>query len=455
MVFRADMQTVTIKKGLDIPIAGQPEQVVRAGRPVHRVGLVGADYPGLKPTMLVSEGDRVRLGQPLFTDKANPEVQWTAPGCGAVEAIRRGAKRAFEAVVIRLDGDDQVTFPEAAAALASKDGAAIRRILLASGLWCSFRTRPFGKVAAAAATPASLFVTAIDTDPLAADPLVIIDRTPKRFRTGLRVLRALLSVPIHLCSRPEAILPGADLEGITSWGFRGPHPAGLPSTHIHYIDPVHAGKQVWHVDARDVIAIGHLFTHGRLSTERIVALGGPGAVRPGLLATRQGAALAELCQGELAGETDLRLLSGSVLDGRPVESATGFLGRYHRQVSVLLEGDGRSLFAWLTPGSDRFSVTRLFASTLGPGKRFAFLTAVWGGHRAIYPLGVYDRVLPLDMIATTLLKTLAIGDCEKAAELGCLELIEEDLALCSFVCPGKNEFGPMLRRVLTAIEEGA
>jgi len=448
------MQTIRIRSGLDLPIAGEPEQSIRPGRPVERVAVLGADYLGCKPTMLVREGEQVRLGQPLFTDKANPEVLIVAPGSGTVHSIQRGAKRAFQAVIIDLDGKDEPFVEPVIGPLEGIAPETIRQHLLQAGLWCSFLTRPFGKIPRADAIPASLFVTAIDSNPLAPDPTVIIARTPELFHAGLLTLRRLLPVPIHVCSRPNVGIPGADEDGISSWGFSGPHPAGLPSTHIHHIDPVHAGKQVWYIDYQDVVAIGHLFSHGRLSVERIVALGGPGVARPGLLTTRVGAAVPHLCQGELAQGQPVRVISGSVLDGRSVEDGGEYLGRYHRQISVLPEGDGRSLFGWLAPGSDRFSVTRLFASTLAKGRRFPFLTAVWGGHRAIYPLGVYERVLPLDMVATTLLKTLAVGDCEKAADLGCLELIEEDLALCSFVCPGKNEFGPMLRRVLTTIEQG-
>lgn len=450
------MKIVTIRRGLDIPMAGAPEQVIGPAPPIERVGLVGDDFIGLKPTMLVQEGERVRLGQPLFVDKRNEAAVCTSPGAGVVTAINRGAKRRFESLVIHLAGDDQVAFAPVPGDGRSETPENLRRLLQQSGLWCGLRTRPFGRIPAAAATPSSLFVTALDTNPLAGDPLVAINEQPELFRHGLALLRRCLAVPIHLCSRPGAELPGADLEGVESWGFAGPHPAGLPSTHIHFVDTVHPRKEVWHICAQDVIAIGRLFVTGRFPTERIVALGGTGFAQPRLVRTRLGASLADLCHGELTTEGNgNRLISGSPLDGRAFEVRTGYLGRYHRQVSVLSEGAGRSLFGWLSPGSDRFSVTRLFASTLRPGKRFPFLTALWGGRRAIYPLGVYERVLPLDMIATTLLKTLAIGDCEKAADLGCLELIEEDLALCSFVCPGKNEFGPMLRRVLTAIEEGA
>lgn len=448
------METITVRRGLDIPLAGIPEQVITKSAPIKEVALVGDDYPGLKPTMLVENGDRVQLGQPLFTDKKNEGFFFTAPGSGMVVAINRGAKRRFESLVIRLEGDGELSFSEAMEPLQGQSPEAIRSLLHQSGLWCGFRTRPFGLIPRAADTPASLFITALDTDPLAADPEVLIQRRPKHFLTGLRVLRRMLKVPLHLCARPQADLPGMDEEGIVSWGFAGPHPAGLPSTHIHYIDPVHAGKQVWHIEARDVLAIGHLFTTGRLSTEKIIALGGPGVQYPRLINTRNGASLLDLCRDELLPGGKWRILSGSVLDGRIQTTSTGYLGRYHRQVSVIGEGNGRSLFAWLAPGSDRFSRTRLFASSLFRSKRFSMTTAVWGGQRAIYPLPVYDAVMPLDIMAIPLLKSLAVGDTEKAAGLGCLELIEEDLALTSFVCPGKNEFGPMLRAVLNAIAEG-
>ncbi len=448
------MKTVTIRRGLDIPMAGLPEQRIESAAPVERVGLVGDDCIGLKPTMLVQEGERVKFGQPLFTDKQNEAAIFTSPGAGTVVAINRGAKRRFESLVIRLEGDDQVHFASGPDDARSGSPEKLRLLLQQSGLWCNLRTRPFGRIPAAAAVPSSLFVTAMDTNPLAADPLVVIDEQPELFRLGIDILRRTLSTPIHLCSRPGVVLPGADLEGVESWGFTGPHPAGLPSTHIHFIDPVHSGKEVWHICAQDVLAIGHLFAFGRLAAERVVALGGTGFARPRLVRTRLGASLGELCRDErLADGGTYRLLSGSPLDGRPFEERTGFLGRYHRQVSLVAEGSGRSLFGWLTPGLDRFSVTGLFASSLARGKRFPFMTATWGGQRAIYPLGTYEKVMPLDIVATALLKSLAVGDIEKSMALGCLELIEEDLALASFVCPGKNEFGPMLRTLLTAIEE--
>jgi len=432
----SDMRSIQIKKGLDLPISGCPEQKIRPGNAVSRIGLIGDDYIGMKPTMLVKEG-----------------VNFTAPGCGRIIAVNRGPRRKFESVVIEPTGDDNICFFDPATHPAEDmDEEKIRSLLLESGMWTSFRTRPYGKIPAVDSTPASLFVTAIDTAPLAADPQVIIAGSPEEYRLGLKMLQRLLTVPIHYCTGAEELLPVEELNGPIYWRFQGPHPAGLPSTHIHFIDPVHEQKTVWHIGYQDVIALGHLGKTGQLYTRRVVALAGAEVHNPSLVATRIGADLDELCTGELGEDKKIRIVSGSVLDGRTSEGNYGFLGRYHGQVSILEDSNGRSLFNWLRPGRNRFSIKPLFTSALDKNKRFPLSTALWGGRRAIYPLGTYDEVMPLDIIATSLVKALSLGDTEKSKQLGCLELIEEDLALAGFVCPGKNAFGTPLREVLTSIE---
>lgn len=448
------MNSLLIKKGLHLPISGEPVQEVRQCGSIRHVALVGDDYIGMKPTMLVGQDEWVRTGQPLFSDKKNEGVHFCAPGCGRVVAINRGAKRKFESLVIELSGDESIHFfePSTESAL-DMDATKILKILLESGMWSSFRTRPFGKIPAVDTTPASLFITAMDTSPLAANPRVIISRSQKPYQLALQILRNFFSVPIHYCCETTDLMTAERLDSLNYYTIKGPHPAGLPSTHIHLIDPVHQDKTVWHMDYQDVIALGQLFSTGMLATERIVALAGPMVLKPGLVTTRIGASLEELCAGELA-EGSRRVLSGSVLSGRQAQGMLSFLGRYHNQVSVIEDGSGRSFLNWLSPGSDRFSVIPLFSSALQKGLRLPFSTALWGGKRAIYPLGTYEQVMPLDIIATSLLKAIAVGDTEKSQDLGCLELIEEDLALCSFVCPGKNEFGNSLRQVLTAIERG-
>lgn len=446
------MKHIQITKGLDIPISGTPEQVVREGNPVSQAALLGDDYIGLKPTLAVQPGDRVKTGQQLFSDRNNAGIAFTSPACGTVLAVNRGEKRRFVSFVIALEGDESLCFLDNP----GKDPQQlppeeIREALAASGLWTSLRTRPYGRIPDIAANPASLFITAIDSEPLSADPEVIIARDRGDFQLGLQALRRLVACPIHLCSARG--LDGLEeMAEFHSWTFAGPHPAGLPSTHIHFIDPVSEKKTVWQIGYQDVIAIGHLFRTGSLKTDRIISLAGPAVRQPGLLSTRIGAFIPELCSGGINDDQPFRVITGSVLSGRKISDTTDFLGRYHNQISVVYEDSGRSLFSWMMPGSDRFSIKPMFLSALHRTRRLPLPTATWGGHRAIFPLGTYEQVMPLDIIATTLLKSIAVQDTEKSRDLGCLELLEEDLALCSFVCPGKNDFGPMLRQLLTTIE---
>ena len=448
------MKSFKIKKGLDLPLEGTPEQVIEPGPYISQVALVADDYIGMKPTMLVEVGDQVKAGQKLFEDKKNPGVFFTAPGCGIVNEIKRGPKRKFEELVIDLEGDEAIIFPgldgRKSTDIPSEE---IRNTLQDSGLWCSFRARPYGKIPTVDSTPASLFVTAIDTAPLAADPGVIIGEYKENFCLGLEILRQFMPLPLNLCLAEGFNIAGLPEDGINFYSFSGPHPAGLPSTHIHLIDPVHTRKQVWHICYQDVIAIGNLFRTGQVMTERIVAISGPGVKKPILRRTHNGALIEQLCTGQLDISQVNRIISGSVLEGRHAAGIYAYLGRYHRQVTVIHEKNGRAFLNWLMPGKDRYSITGLFLSSLLPKTNFPMITAAWGGQRAIFPLGTYEKVMPLDIVATALLKSLAIGDTEKATALGCLELIEEDLALCTFVCPGKNDYSPMLRNILTIIEK--
>ena len=442
---------INIKRGLDLPITGEPVQRIEAARPVRSIAVVGFDYHGMKPTMNVQVGDRVKLGQILFSDKKTPGVVYTAPGAGVVSAIHRGEKRILQSVVIDLDGDEQETFAQyPSAQLAALESAQVRENLQQSGLWTALRTRPFSKVPAVDAVPSSIFVTAIDTHPLAADPAVVIAEYAADFEDGLKVLSALAKV--FVCKAEGANIPGDKLSNVQAESFTGPHPAGLAGTHIHYLDPVSATKSVWSIGYQDVIAIGKLFTTGQLWVERVVALAGPVVTKPRLLRTRLGASLQELTAGELE-PGDNRVISGSVLGGRTAQGAFAFLGRYHQQVSCLVEGNDREMLHYLRPGVNKHSVMNIFVSKLAAAKKFAFSTTTNGSPRAMVPVGNYEAVMPLDVLPTQLLRYLIVGDTEMAQKLGCLELDEEDLALCTYVCAGKYEYGPILRDNLASIEK--
>lgn len=442
---------IRIKRGLDLPVTGAPTPRIEPARSAHSVAVIGFDYHGMKPTMKVQVGDRVRLGQVLFTDKKSLGVQYTAPGAGVVSAIHRGEKRALQSLVIDLEGDEQETFARyPSGQLEGLTGAQVRGNLLRSGLWAALRTRPFSRVPAVEATPSSIFVTAIDTHPLAADPVPIIAEYATDFESGLKVLGNLAG--IYLCKAEGAVLPGEQLAKVRAESFSGPHPAGLAGTHIHFLDPVSASKSVWTINYQDVIAIGKLFTTGELWVERIISLAGPVVERPRLLRTRLGANLDELTAGELQPGNN-RVVSGSLLGGRIARGAFAYLGRYHLQVSCLREGNDREMLHYLRPGVDKYSVLNVFVSRLMGKKRFPFTTTTNGSPRAMVPVGNYEQVMPLGILPTQLLRYLIVGDTEMAQKLGALELDEEDLALCSYVCAGKYEYGPILRDNLTRIEK--
>ncbi|UFQ96406.1 Na(+)-translocating NADH-quinone reductase subunit A [Pseudomonas wenzhouensis] len=442
---------IKLKHGLDLPITGAPAQRIEAARPVRSVAVIGFDYHGMKPTMEVQVGDRVKLGQLLFTDKKTPGVRYTAPAAGVISAIHRGEKRVLQSVVIDLDGDEQETFAHYAVdQLEALSSEQVRENLQQSGLWTALRTRPFSKVPALDAVPRSIFVTAIDTHPLAADPAVIIGEHATDFENGLKVLGNLAKV--FLCKADGVSLPGEKLAKVQSEAFAGPHPAGLPGTHIHFLDPVSIGRSVWQIGYQDVIAVGKLFTTGQLFVERVVALGGPVAEQPRLLRTRLGANLEELTAGELKPGVN-RVISGSVFGGRTAQGAFAFLGRYHNQVSCLSEGNEREMMHYLRAGVNKHSVMNIFVSKLASAKLFNFTTTTNGSPRAMVPVGNYEAVMPLDILPTQLLRYLIVGDTEMAQKLGCLELDEEDLALCTYVCAGKYEYGPILRDNLTRIEK--
>ena len=445
---------IKIKKGLDLPITGEPEQSVIAAASVKSVALLGADYVGLKPTMMVREGDRVKIGQVIFTDKKNEGVQYTAPGAGVVTAINRGERRVLQSVVIELDANEEsIEFASySPSEFDSLTEEQVRQNLIESGLWTSFRTRPFGRVPAVDATPSSIFVTAIDTNPLAMDPSVVMNADQSAFEQGLTLLTRIKSNAVYLCTAPGTSVPS--IAGVTHETFDGPHPAGNVGTHIHMLDPVSRNRQAWYLGYQDVIAIGKLFATGKLSVERLFALGGPQVEAPSLYSTRIGASLSELTDGLLKAGNN-RVINGSVWNGAHAEGPTAYLSRYSNQVSVLREGNEREFMGWVAPGAEKFSVMNMFASMFKPGKKFAFTTTTNGSERAMVPTGQFERLMPLDILPTQLLRSLVVGDIAVAMDLGCLELEEEDLALCTFACPGKYEYGEILRDNLTRIEKEA
>jgi Na+-transporting NADH:ubiquinone oxidoreductase subunit A len=448
------------KSGLRLPISGAPSRDVERPRSAKYVALLADDYLGLRPAMQVSVGDDVKRGQVLFEDKKRPGVRHTAPAAGTVRAVHRGDRRALRSVVIEMSPAEMAGRSPAEASFRSFSGRhptgltpdEVVELLTESGLWTSLRERPYGHVATPATRPHSIFVTAVDTHPLAPPLDLVVQDKAAPFERGLAALTRLTDGPVFVCTGPETPLPIPTLDRVRHEQFSGPHPSGTPGWHIHRLDPVDRQKTVWHIGVQDVVAIGGLFETGSLDVRRIVAVGGPPVRRPRLLETRLGVSIDELLSDELE-DVDARQISGSVLSGRAASGAVeGYLGRYHQQISVLREGREREFLGWLGPGLDKFSVIPTFVSRLLPGRPMRFTTTSNGSKRAIVPIGMFEKVLPFDILPTPLLRSLLMGDVERAEELGCLELDEEDVAVCTFVCSGKNDYGPLLRHVLDTIE---
>ena len=449
-----------IKKGLRLPALGEPDQTIESARMPRRVALLADDYVGVRPTMHVTVGDDVKRGQLLFEDKKRPGVRFTAPAAGTVVAILRGDRRRFRSIVIELGreeregrGADTVRFASFSGRHPSgMSGDDVRELLVDSGQLVAIRARPFSRVADPQTRPHAIFVTAIDTEPFAPQVDVVLEGAHGPFERGVAALSRLTDGLVYICTAVGVgvRIPAGDR--FRHEEFAGVHPTGTAGLHIHLLDPVARGKLVWHVGYQDVIAIGRLFETGELAVDRVVALAGPAQPRPRLVRTRLGASTADLLADESVAD-GTRVVSGSLLSGRLAAGDTvGFLGRYHRQVCLIREGRARELLGWLAPGLGKFSSSRTFLSKFLPGLRFAFSTSTNGSLRAIVPIGLYERVMPMDLLPTPLLRALVMQDVERAEELGCLELDEEDLALCTFVCPSKLDYGVALRAVLTTIE---
>lgn len=434
---------VDLKRGLDVQLGEAPEQIVKGHFDTERTALVLNDYQDLHPTLTVTVGDRVALGQRLFINRKHPEVAYTSFSAGIVRDIQRGAKRRINYVVIERDGEKAVSFPQHSISEAGRlTGAVVRDILLSSGAWVALRSRPFDRVATPEIEPRAIFVTAIDTNPLAPDPAAVLAGRPEEFAVGLKAIATLTSGTTYVCMAPGAEIEVPDDTGLRSIAFGGPHPAGLPGTHIHSVGlPVHIQPDLWHIGYQDVVAIGTLLLTGRVAPERIISIAGPATKHPGLVRTCLGAAVEAL-----SGKVEVprsRAISGSPLCGT---GSAVFLGRYHNQLTFVPEPPSKTnrQRSWSMRCGDLLRGMRGDVSTD---------TALNGWPSGMLPLENFERVWPFRNSPAALLRALLAGDTDSAARLGCLGLVEEDLALCGYVCPAKREYAAALRRALQTIEK--
>lgn len=448
------MGNFSIKQGRNIHLKGTARQKAVDIPLPQRVAIQPSDFRGLKPRLTVKVNDSVKVGTPVFTDKNIPEIRVASPASGKVVAINRGDKRALLSIVIETDGRQEAeTYPkfgeDQITGIAKAD---VTELLLKGCLWPTIRQRPFSKVADPHKKPKSIFIHAMNTEPLALDVDVILEGREREFQVGLDILKQLTDGDVHLCAKKGSkSMALTNARRVKTHTFSGPHPAGNVSTHIHYVDPINKGDLVWYVEAQDVLRIAGLFLNGKYPADRAVAVTGEGAEgHQSYVKTIIGAPLSSLLGGHTP--QGMRYISGSVLRGREVGS-DGFICFYDSQITVIPEGGKRELLGWLSPGFDKYTFSKTYASSFLPEGEVSLDTDEHGGHRAIVLNNIYDSLVALDVMVYFLLKAVISGNIEEAEQLGILECDEEDFALCTFVCPSKTDVGGIISEGLALIEK--
>ena len=430
---------IKISKGLDLPISGSPSLDISDEPKVSSVALLSNDYVGMKPTMFFKEGDHVNCGEKIFEDKKNKGVFYCAPGSGLIKAVNRGDKRKFISIEIDLDNEEEF--------IEFNDQENFINLLQETGLWNSFRTRPFNRTPAISDIPKGIFINCCDTNPLSVDPYEIIKYDQDLFDLGLEILVKKFECDIYVNYQNDKF--EKNNKSVTYTQFSGPHPAGLSSTHISQLCPVNLNKIVWTIGYQDIISIGHLMRYKRLRTSKIIAIGGPSVYEPSLIRTRIAGNIDEITAGKI--NPNSRIISGSVLHGHQSDGVMNYLGIYDNQISAIPDEVNEIFMNWLMPGKNLHSKLNVFISSFLKPKEFIFNTSIGGGNRAIVPVSSYEEVIPMNILVTQLLKSLVVSDTEMAIDLGMLELVPEDLALCSYVCPSKYDYSSILMDNLNKI----
>ena len=426
---------IKISKGLDLPISGSPTNTISDEPKVSSVALLSNDFIGMKPTMLVKEGETVKAGQKIFEDKKNNGVYFTSPAGGIVKDINRGDKRRFLSIEIDIkDTEEFVNFDMDDSVDQIKD------CLIDSGLWNAFRTRPFNRTPGINEIPDAVFINCCDSNPLSIDPYEIILLNKTEFDEGLNVLTDFFRCNINLCYQNDNF--DTSIEKINYYQFKGPHPSGLSSTHISKIYPVNLNRKFWTINYQDIISLGYLKQNKEIRTSKYISLAGPSVYEPSLIKVRIGGNIEEITAGKI--EPNSRIISGSVLHGHQSDGVMNYLGYYDSQISVIADEVNNIFMNWLMPGSSLHSKLNVFLSSFIKPEKFTFNTSIGGGNRAIVPISSYEEVIPMDILVTQLLKALVVSDIDMAIDLGMLELVPEDLALCSYVCPSKYDYSSIL-----------
>ena len=446
-------RNIKINKGLTINLAGTARQAIEQLSAPETIVIKPTDFNGLVPKLSVSEGDEVKAGTPLFYNKDNESIKFCSPVSGEVVAINRGDKRKI--LEIKILADKEIKFIE----FNKADASALNReqiinSLLSSGIWPFIRQRPYGIVANPVDIPKSIFISAFDSNPLAPDVNYIMQGKDADFQSGLNALQKLTEGKIHLNIKANADCPSVFLnaKGVEINYIAGPHPAGNVGVQIHHLDPINKGEVVWYLQPQDVLIIGRLFNYGKFDTSRVIAVTGSCVNDPKYFTTITGAAVKHVLESAGLKKGKTRIISGNILTGKQI-AADGHLGFYDSHITVIPEGDEPEFMGWLKPGFDKFSVSRTFFSWLSPKKIHDLDTNMHGEERAFVMTGQYEKVFPMDIYPVHLIKSILVEDLELMEKLGIYEVVEEDFALCEFVCTSKIESQKIIRQGLDMVRK--
>lgn len=439
-------KVIKIRRGLNIPLVGQPEKVLVRSEMAETYALKPTDFPGLTPRLSVKVGDMVKAGSPLFHDKYHPEIVFTSPVSGEVVEVRRGDRRVILEVVVKVISD--IEYEDFGVADPTKlTREQVLEKLIKSGVWPYVRQRPYGIIAKPTDHPKSIFISGFDTAPLAPDLDFSVNGEDEAFQAGIDALSKLTEGSIHLGLNAD--FPPSNVyskaKGVQFHYFTGPHPAGNVGIQIHHIDPINKGEVVWVLNPLDVIIIGRLFLKGIYNAAKVIALAGSEVSKPRYYRVISGARIDSIVKDNVSkSDVTPRFISGNVLAGTKVD-LIGFLGFYDNMISVIPEGNHHEFFGWMAPGLNKFSASRTFISKLLPGRKFKLNTNFNGGERAYVVTGQYEKVLPMNIYPVHLVKAILANDIDRMEQLGIYEIVEEDMALCEYVCTSKIEVQEIIR----------
>lgn len=437
---------ITLRKGLDINLAGAAAQQVTELPLAAEYGISPLDFEGVTPKLLVKVGDEVKAGTPLFFSKADARVLFTSPVSGTVAAINRGEKRKVLSVTVTPAAKQTYEeFPKLDLKQASREE--IVELLLKAGLWPMFVQRPYGIIANPSDQPKAIFVSAFDSAPLAPDYNFVLAEEQENLQAGIELLGRLTSGKVHLSMRAGSEGRMAAVKGAELHTFAGKHPAGNVGVQIHHIDPINKGEVAWTINVQDLAIVGRLVREGKVDMTKTIAVAGSEVEKPHYCKVIAGARIDSIVTGQIKPQQEgdkVRIIAGNVLTGAK-RNEQEFFAFYANQLTVIPEGDKYELFGWMMPRFGKFSVSRAYFSWLCPKKQYKLDTNLNGGERPFVVSGLYEQYLPMDIYPVYLLKACLAGDIDKMENLGIYEVIEEDLALCEFVDPSKIEWQQTLR----------